>query len=235
MRNGIKRGDMNGSLVSIDVEWAMGWGISFYGQAVMNQFATPYELEHWPEDNSPNGLGWLGGVEYNRDIAGYRSQFYLEAVYTDPYLYILSSPFASFIWMRRLSELTRKKLRYSWIGYPEGRDVIQVSLGSKVYKVPFGFNWVVSYLVRGEHSILWDWEKGSSAVQQHSPSGVGEHNWRISFEFQWQVMDSLSFNIFNACQWVLNVDHQSGVTAFGSEFAISAKYILGTTNNSVTY
>jgi hypothetical protein len=230
-----QEGDMNGSLVSIDFEWALGGGIGLYGQAVMNQFATPYELEHWPEDNSPNGLGWLGGIEYNQDIAGWRSQFYLEAVYTDPYLYVLSSPFASFIWMRRLSELSSKKLRYTWIGYPEGRDLIQVSIGSNMYKVPFGFNWAISYLGRGEHSILWDWAKGEEAVQQHSPSGVAEYNYRISSELQWQITSALLFNLFGALQLVQNVDHQSGKIAFGGEIAISAKYILGAPKNSVRF
>ncbi|NLJ09191.1 MAG: capsule assembly Wzi family protein [Treponema sp.] len=219
-------GDMTGSIVSLDVEWAMGGGISLYGQAVMNQFATPYELEHWPDDNSPNGLGWLGGVEYNSDIAGWRSLFYFEAVYTDPYLYVLSSPFASFIWMRRLSELKSKQLRYTWIGYPEGRDCIELTLGSKMFKSPISLSWALSYLDRGEHTIQWDWKKGSAAVQERTPSGTAEQNWSIATELGWQVIKPLRLTFFGALQWVQNVAHQSGTTAFSTEFAVSAHYIF---------
>lgn len=217
-------GDMNGSVVALDLEWALGGGISLYGQMVMNQFATPYELEHWPEDNSPNGLGWLGGVEYNGDVAGWRSVFFLEGVYTDPYLYVLSSPFASFIWMRRLSDLTSKKLRYSWLGYPEGRDVMSLTLGSTMGRDPLSLSWDLSYLSRGEHSIQWDWEKGITAVQQHTPTGTAEQNWIISSELRWQVIKPLWLTFFGAFQWVQNWDHQSGSDACGTEFALSARY-----------
>ena len=223
---GENKGDMNGSIVGLDAEWALGGGISLYGQAVMNQFATPYELEHWPEDNSPNGLGWLGGVEYEGAVAGWRSSFFLEGVYTDPYLYMLSSPFASFIWMRRLSELTSKQLRYSWIGYPEGRDVISITFGSTMFQDPVKIAWKAYYLNRGEHTIQWDWKKGADSVKEKTPTGISEQSWGFTTELGWNVIKPLTLTFFGALQWIKNWDHQNGDTTFGVECALSARYIF---------
>ncbi len=216
--------DMNGSIAALDLEWALGGGISLYGQMVMNQYATPYEQEHWPEVGLPNGLGWLGGVEYNSDVAGWRSMFFLEAVYTDPYLYTLGSPFASFIWMRRLSALVVKPLRYMWIGYPEGRDVINITFGVQMQKDPVNLTFQLSYLNKGEHSIKWDWDLGPDAFNQRTPTGVAEQRWLLSSEITVQVIKPLSLSCHSALQWVQNFNHQLGVDDFGSELILSAKY-----------
>ncbi len=224
--NGSGDSDLNGSVASLDIEWALGGGISLYGQMVMNQYATPYELEHWPEASLPNGLGWLGGLEYNRDIAGWRSLFFLEAVYTDPYLYVLSSPFASFIWMRRLSALDAKPLRYAWIGYPDGRDVIHVTLGSKIARAPLDFSWNVSYITQGSHSIQWDWEKGPAAVQQRTPTGITQKSWNFVSEIDWQVIRPLHLGLYGALQWVQDISHQAGRNEWGFEVTVSTRYVF---------
>lgn len=221
---GSNKGDMNGSIVSMDLEWALGGGISLYGQMVMNQYATPYEQEHWPDVGLPNGLGWLGGIEYNREIAGWRSMFFLEAVYTDPYLYTLGSPFASFIWMRRLSALVAKPLRYMWIGYPEGRDVINITFGTKMQKDPINLLFQLSYLNKGEHSIKWDWDMGPDAFTQRTPTGIPEQRWQLSSEITVQVIKPLSLSCHGSLEWIQNFNHQLGADVFGSELILSAKY-----------
>ncbi|MCR5218120.1 hypothetical protein, partial [Treponema sp.] len=37
--------------------------LRFYGMFAMTQYQTPYELENWPSDCTPNGLGFQGGAE----------------------------------------------------------------------------------------------------------------------------------------------------------------------------
>ncbi|MEW6565208.1 MAG: capsule assembly Wzi family protein [Spirochaetota bacterium] len=218
--------DMNGSIASLDIEWALGGGISLYGQMVMNQYASPYEQEHWPEVGLPNGLGWLGGVEYEGDVAGWRSIYFLEAVYTDPYLYTLGSPFASFIWMRHLSDLIAKPRRYMWIGYPEGRDIISINFGVKMTKDPVRFSWQLEYINRGEHSIQWDWTNGPDAFRQTTPTGIPEQSWTLSSECTWNVIKPLSLTLFGSLQWIENFEHQNGIDSFGSECGLSARYIF---------
>lgn len=225
---GTAQGDMAGSLASLDVEWALGGGISLYGQMVMNQYQTPYELENFGEAAAalPNGLGWLGGIQINHDIYGWRSLFYLEGVYTDPYVYTLSSPFASFIWMRRLSATVVKDLRYAWIGYPEGRDVIVVSMGAKVHKATVSYDFSIMYKNKGEHSLRWDWEKGLNAVAQKTPTGNPEQSLTVAGELQWSVIPPLSLVIGAAVCNYTQYQHVPGISLFGAEVYFNARYIF---------
>ncbi|MFQ3619799.1 MAG: hypothetical protein SNJ78_02530, partial [Spirochaetales bacterium] len=223
-RWGQKEGDMTGSVFSLEVEWAWGGGFRFYGQMVMNQFATPYELQRWPEDNSPNGMGWLAGLEHNGDFQGWQSTLYVEGVYTDPYLYVLSSPFASFIWMRRLSELTSKPLRYSWIGHPEGRDTLLLLIGSMLKKEPLQIHTVFSFTARGEHGLLWDWETGKTAVEQTTPSGTAEQHWQLSTQIDWHVVPPITLTFYVAGAYIQNFQHVQNKTNRGGEAGVTARY-----------
>ncbi|MCX7949283.1 MAG: capsule assembly Wzi family protein [Treponemataceae bacterium] len=217
-------GDLNGSLISIDFEWNGGGGVSFYGQAVMNQYTTPYEAEHWPDEISPNGFGWLGGFSYIRYIQGWQSRFYIEGVYTDPYLYMLSSPFASFVWMRRLSELTTKDLRYRWIGYERGRDVVVGALGGQFKKVPFSVVLQLLFESRGEHGLIWDWQDGMTAYQERTPTGVAQNSFVFSGQVQWQLLPNLSISLFGALQQVFSLHHEEGNNQLGIEGALTIRY-----------
>ena len=225
---GTKNGDMTGSLASLDLEWALGAGISLYGQMVMNQYQTPYELQNFTEEATkiPNGLGWLGGLQIDRDIAGWRSNFFLEGVYTDPYLYMLSSPFASFIWMRRLSAMIVKDLRYAWIGYPKGRDVISITFGTHLTRDPIALALKLEYENCGKHSLQWDWEESVSAAQQTTPTGIPEQSWTLASEVQWQVIKPLSLSLGSAVRYANNSDHSLNKQAFGIELGLKAKYIF---------
>ncbi len=223
-RWGQHQGDMTGSLFSVEGEYALAGGFRLYGQMVMNQYATPYELDRWPDDHSPNGLGWLGGAEYSADLYGWQSVFYLEGVYTDPYLYVLSSPFASFIWMRRLSELTSKQLRYAWIGHQEGRDTLLLVLGASVRKDPFRIQTALSFRSRGEHTLLWDWEKGITPVRQATPTGVPEQTWKLSAQADWWVREPLTVSLYLAGSYVDNAQHVRDKQTLGVEAGLTARY-----------
>ncbi len=218
--------DMVGSLFSVDLEWAPRPSLAFYGQFVMNQYATAYELKRWPEDNSPNGLGWLFGVEHSRDISGTRASFHFEALYTDPYLYTLSSPFASYVWMRRLSELTSKDLRYAWTGHPEGRDTILLAAGADFLAGRHGLSLGLSYAAKGRRGLSWDWAKGEAAVEESTPSGIAMNRWIAGGTWRFQATPRLNFTSYIAGSVVQNSEHRAGATEFGAELALSVEYTL---------
>lgn len=216
--------DMVGSLFSVDLEWAPLPSWAVYGQFVMNQYATAYELKRWPEDNSPNGLGWLFGVEHSRDFSGTRASFHFEALYTDPYLYMLSSPFASYIWMRRLSELSSKDLRYAWTGHPEGRDTILLAVGADFLAGPHGLSLGLSYAAKGRRGLIWDWAKGEAAVEETTPSGIAMNRWIASGAWRFQATPRLNFASYIAFSVIQNSEHRAGSTEIGAELALSAGY-----------
>jgi hypothetical protein len=113
------RGDMIGSFASIEVNWNIIKNLSVYGQFVMNELTFSFE-----PNAHPNGLGYMAGIQYAHPFDVWASVFFFEFIYTDPYLHILSSPFASFIQMDKLEQ-------YYFIGYP--RDTIALSVGSKFF------------------------------------------------------------------------------------------------------
>lgn len=218
------KGDLNGSILALDLDWAITPSLALYGQFILNEYATPYELEHWPDDNSPNGLGWLGGLEYAHQLGTWRSLYYFETVWTDPYAYTLSSPFASYIWMRRLSELSSKDLRYTWLGHPEGRDTLLFCLGAQFSTDSLELSQVLSYVQRGEHGLAWDWESGSEAVEEQSPSGIVEKSISLSLKGSWALLPPLCLSSQIVIAMVQNNGHSKDVTRSGAEFSLSVAY-----------
>jgi hypothetical protein len=180
-------GDMEGSIFSLDLEWAIIPSLTLYGQFVLTEFSTPYELKRWPDTQPPQGLGYLAGIEYARDVKGWGMSLYGEFVYTDPFLYMHSSPFASFIWMRHLSETTSKPRRYAWIGHPDGRDMMLFAVGSSIFKGDLGFSFELSGKFSGEHSLSWDWGSGPGYNDQKSPSGVAENTFSAVLGAKWKL------------------------------------------------
>jgi hypothetical protein len=150
---GRENGDFVGSLFSLDIDWTIAPSIAFYGQVVVNQFTIPSEKGRL---NAPQAMGLLGGIEHTRAFGQWRAQFYGEAVYLMPYLYMNSSPFNSFIWMRRLTEWNGRPLQYRWIGHPEGRDTILFAIGAEFEKADLQFVMDAAYALQGEHTIQWD-------------------------------------------------------------------------------
>jgi hypothetical protein len=234
---GDKNGDMTGSILSIDLDWAVFPGFAVYAQFVMNEFSTPYERKNWPDEQPPNGLGYLLGIEYARSLNSWQTLFYGEAVYTDPYLYTLSSPFSSYIWMRRLSDLFAKDLRYSWIGHPEGRDILLFSTGAGFSKANLSLSADISFISRGEHTIAWDWEMSEKAGNERAPSGTTEHRLNGGLGAVWRPFQksggssskpsplaNLSFSGYIGGVMLLNAQHRDAVNEYGLEAMFSAAF-----------
>jgi hypothetical protein len=217
-----KKGYMTGSLFSLDLDWAIIPSLALYGQFVLNEFSTPYELENYSGDQPPNGLGYLAGIEYTRVFARWKALIYGEFVYTDPYLYTLSSPFGSYIWMRRLSEVGAKPLRYKWIGHGEGRDMMLFALGASVSKTELSLSADISFINRGEHTIEWDWAQDEEALNERAPTGTVERRLTTGLGAVWRPLPRLSLSGYAAWSLLLNTGHQAGVTETGLELYLSA-------------
>ncbi|MCL2832377.1 MAG: hypothetical protein FWD78_04330 [Treponema sp.] len=214
-------GDMNGSLFSAEINWSVIKSFSVYGQFVMNQIATAYKLGQWP-DRPPNGLGYLAGVNYSRPFNNWASVFYLEFIYTDPYLYMNPSPFSSLIQMRNLG-YSPGRHQYSFLGYP--RDRISLALGTRFFngdklEINGEFSWVSA----GEHGIYWDWEKSEAAYMESTPSGIPQNTLTFGASARWKPFSFLALNGSAACTVTLNNRHIDGVNAAGGQATVSVSF-----------
>jgi hypothetical protein len=223
---GADRSSMSGSLFSFDVDWAILPCLAFYGQFVMNELSTQYEADNYPETQAPNATGYLVGLEFVYDLAGWRAVFWGEFMYADPFLYILSSPFASFIWMRRLAEVGNKPLRYTWFGHPEGRDTLLFAVGSSFVKDKMGFSVDAVFALKGERTIQWDWGMGEGYNDQNTPSGVAEKRLSLVFGSTWRVLPYLTVSGRIGGAYIFNAVHRHGRDEYGGFFTLSAQASL---------
>jgi hypothetical protein len=216
----LERADMVGSLFSLDVQWAVLPAFSLYGQFVMNEWATPYERED-TGTLAPNATGFLAGAEYVRDVAGWAASFYAECLYTDPYLYMLSTPFASYIWMRSDSA----PLRYSWIGHPEGRDTIMYAAGTSFSKENLGFSLNVSFVQKGIHTLQWEWGMGPAYSDQRTPSGIPEHKLSLAIGATWKPLAWMEVSAQAGGSMIDNHAHTSGIREYGLDAMMNIRFI----------
>lgn len=219
-------GELVGSLLSLEIDWAISRGWSAYAQAVMNDFQTPYEKKRWPDAAHPNGLGYLAGIERTASFGPWRAVFAVEAVYADPFLYVLSSPFSSYVWMRKLSALSGKEPRYSWIGHGDGRDFILFDARARLER-DAGVGALlleggVSYKIQGEHGLEWDWDKGAEAASETTPTGTPEKRFKLRASGEWRPSPRYAFGIGAAALFLSDADHVEGKNELGAEFSFSA-------------
>jgi hypothetical protein len=213
-------GSMIGSFASLEVNWNIVRNLAVYGQFVMNEITFPGET-----DEHPNALGYLAGIQFAHSFKNWTGVSYLEFIYTDPYLSILSSPFASFIQMDRLGN-------YYYIGYP--RDTISVILGTNFfYGDKLNFSGSFSWIVSGQHNknnltngLTWDWEKGPEAMSRRTPTGTAENKFVLSLGAGWKPQPRLAFNASVAGIISHNNNHTAGSNQIGGQasFSVGFKY-----------
>ena len=218
---GWEGGDMNGSLLSLDIEWAFLPGWALYGQIVMNEFSTPYETNNFP-DQPPSGMGYLLGVEFIHSVSDWVLSWYAEVVYAEPFLYTLSSPFGSMIWMRRSSDLGKKDLRYEWFGHKEGRDMLLAALGISAQTEKLILSLDLSFKRQGEHSILWDWNREQN--NQTSPSGITETSTRALLGITCKVLPSFTLSGHLGGTAIFDAGRKKGNREYGIEAGLTAAY-----------
>ena len=219
---GSGKGDYIGSVFSLDLEWAFRPGWALYGQIVINEFSTPYEAANFP-DQPPRGMGYLLGAEYVHTLSNWIFSWYGELVYTDPFLYTLSSPFGSMIWMRRSSDMENKdRLRYDWFGHGEGRDMFLAALGFSAVSEKITLSLDLSLKFQGEHGILWDWTKADS--HQVSPSGRPEIRFRSLFGAAYRILPAFTLSGHLGTTVFLDAEHERGNRKFGAEAGFAVSY-----------
>jgi hypothetical protein len=101
-------------------------GLKLYGQFVMNQFQTSYEMEKWKDAaaKNPNALGGTAGIRYAIPLWDGFLSASVEGVYTNPWLYIMNNKNISWYWSRHelLSPVVAKSDVSGWLGSPYGPD-----------------------------------------------------------------------------------------------------------------
>jgi hypothetical protein len=207
--------DMVGSFFSIDINWALFPSLVMYGQFVMNEISLPNEA-----NQIPSATGFMLGMEHTRAIFGWAASFYAEFMYSDPYLYTLSSPFASFIWMRRTGD-AGPDLWYNWIGHPEGRDAILYFAGSTFSKETCGFFLNIAFAQKGERTLLWDWNRGKGYADQKTPSGIPEHRLRITLGARWKPLPCLELSAQAGETLLFNMNHVYDKRGRGFDVAVA--------------
>jgi len=212
-------GDMNGSHFSLEVNWNIVKSLAFYGQFVMNQFALKTELDG-NSDQPPDALGYLAGLHYTHSFDTWASIFYLEFIYTDPYLYMLASPFASFI---------NEDWDYKYIAYP--RDTMALTVGTKFVKNDkLNFSGSISWISSGEHNkygLKWDWRSTPDARNEKSPSGTAENKLIFCFGTFWKPFPFFQYLALKADISLiasLNNGNISDNNQFGAQGSLSVSF-----------
>jgi hypothetical protein len=199
----------------------------------MNQFQTASERKNFPDTAGiiPNSLAFLGGIESWVPLAktGYLYAG-AEAVYTDPYMYILSGKGWSYYRSRRenVSPDTRTPIN-NWTGTPFGPDsfALQAKVGWKVpgnYSVYAG--WQMWIKGENDFAVFNDPNYYPDTVEEavlETPTGVAVTTHRIFLNGDWDALSWLTLGSTISAGWIDNDDHVLGKKEFSAEFAINAK------------
>jgi len=207
-------GDMIGSVLSLELNINILKSFAVYGQIIMNQFALPSETDK-QSNQPPNGLGYIAGIHFTHSFKNLESIFFLEFIYTDPYLNLLASPYASFI---------QQNVDYYLISH--SRDTISLSLGGKFkYNSSLNFSGVFSWTASGEHNangLKWDWEQTPAAFREKTPSGTAENKFLLTIQSQWKPLSWLFLKASVTGIVSHNNRHSEGELAFGGQAAFAA-------------
>ena len=218
------QGHMNGSFFSAEINWHIINSLSFYAQFAMTELSIGPELDEDREvPEAPNAIGLMGGFQYSRSFDTWASIFYVECIYTSPFLYINPSPFASIIFMHSV-EFVHEQKYYYYFGYP--RDTFALTAGAKFFNNDILIiNGEFSWISRGEHGKLpieWDWEKDYS----DAPSGTAENNFVLSAGAEWKVLPYLTLK--GTITGIYSQNHKnisgSDMTGGQASFTVSFNY-----------
>jgi len=215
-RNAGKDGHMVGPFFSVEANWNIINSLSVYGQFVLTQYELPGELEgvSYP---SPDGLGFLFGIQYSHSFAAWASVFFLEFVHTSPFLYMHPSPFASFIHMRIL---LFDSPHYTFVGFP--RDLMMFTLGARFFRDNvLSVSGAFSLLFNGERDIRYDWQASWSARNEKTPTGITERQMIGTVSARWRLRPFLTLGGSLTGIHSHNNGHISGTREVGLQTAFS--------------
>jgi len=213
----IGEGSMVGAFLSLEINWNIIKPLAVYGQFVMNQIEFPTEKKFG--GYKPNSFGFLAGIHITQSFNTWDSLFFAEFVYTAPYAYILSSPYASFI--------QRDWSNYHLLGH--SRDTVFLSAGAELFnndkKLSFSahFSWIASgELNKG--MLTWNYEETEESFNKISPSGIAENKFILSLSANWQPYNWLSFGTNINGIYSVNNKHLSGDNKASGQISLSAGF-----------
>ena len=219
----LHRGHMIGSFFSVEVNWNIVPSLSVYGQFLMHEFALPGEI-HTTDHVAPNSLGFMAGLNFTRSFNVWGASFFLESFYTFPFLHMTSTPFGSFIQMRRTS-WRETGVQYYFIGYP--RDTISLTLGANLFRGDvLNIGGRFAWRAMGERStIIWDWDMDyTTNFDKRTPTGTAQHNFIATVTADWQALPRLGFNGSITGIVARNNRHISGSGSAGGQAAFSVTF-----------
>jgi hypothetical protein len=220
-----KYNEMNSSIFSVELNWTPAPALSFYAQLVLDEFTTPWETESDADNRTPEGKGYLVGVEYSHTLGEWGAQVYGEAAFLDPYIYVDNSPWAAFVWSRRMNRKAME-FRYRWLGHPEGRDVIVFAAGSRFSKNDsLAFSAGLSFTIHGEHGLYWDWGRGDRYADETTPTGMPEKRLAATLGAEWKPFPAVTLSAEIGGGVLFDARHSSG-NEYGAEAGLSVKYVF---------
>ncbi len=185
-----------GSLFSFDIDIALPLGFGLYSQFTLNEFTTTTERTIYGNDTTPDSMGLLAGLDWAGFLAGGRLSCAFEAVWGSPFLYLLTSPWASFIWMNRHSALYNTDRQSAWIGHPYARDSLFFTLighyeiGQQTWQVKG------SYQAKGAHAdLVYDYKKSEANAALSAPSSPLSHLFAFEISAKWRIFPVLSLGL----------------------------------------
>ena len=220
-----KGGSMVGSFLGIEINWNITKSFSFYGQLVMNEFALPGELEK-SEPEPPNALGYMAGLQYSHSFnEHWAGVFYIDAIYTDPYLFNLGSPYSSMFYMRYPNS------SIDYFGYP--RDTFALTLGAKLNNnnrlfLTGSLAWIAKGQKdsQGNKGIWWDWDQTAEARLESTPTGIVNHKIVLSLSARWKLFPYLTIGGNLTGIVSLNNNHSLGEDRTGAQLSLYVSYHL---------
>jgi hypothetical protein len=216
---------MDNMALSLELGWSPFPSFRLHGQVVIDEMAT--FTEPGDSDVSPNGMGYLAGLEYSRSFEQWAMLGYGEFVYTDPYLYVDNSPFGALVWWRRKVGTSGGRYRYRWIGHPQGRDMIQFAAGLRFARADLlVLNADFAFVRQGEHTIVWDYANGAQYAGERTPTGTAENTLSLALNAEWKPVRLITLLGGVTGIILINPAHEEEKTAFGAEGNVGVRLVF---------
>ncbi len=210
-----------GSLFTLDLDLALPAGFAAYALYAMNEFTTGTERGIYGNNSTPDSIVILLGLEWVALLDAGRLSIAFEGLWGSPYLYLLSSPYASFVWMNRNSALYHPDCQTAWLGHPYARDSLYFALDVRFEEPRRSWGAVASWQLKGEHAdLVYDYVKTVEAASLLAPSGVVEHNLSLKLMLEWTLLSYLSLGGSVDLYGIVNRGHVVAATACGVQAAL---------------
>ena len=148
--------------------------LRIYGLYAMTQFQTPFEVNNYPNDVTPNGIGGQLGSELFIPLKDGKLYFGIEGSYAQPYLYIKEGPNWTLVKTYYENSGDKRHPFYEWIGSPFGPDTVSCEFKAE-YSVPHKYSLGLVYLLMARGEMSEDRVFTTMAGDSRHPAWGGVH------------------------------------------------------------